>query len=416
MAVRNFDTNTERVASFFDATTYFYGWKNSEAIPDDKDFKIKYDELYTAIRSGLASTAGLVNGRILFAQSSALAQDSNLFWDNTLKRLGVGTSTPANELHLRGKMTFTPASNSNLNVGINSGGNNAESYVIGINVVSGIQTFGGGNIFIANSSASGFGAHGAVNTIQIGGSGYAKTNTVALLGSSLNNNSVIIGHASSNAGSSNIGTEPSTIVGFQNTGGNTDSLANGAGCVVYGYQNAVTANYNNTSGSTAIVIGAFNTIWQNRLLANSLQKIVIGRSITDTQETVKKNSFGVGFGAYSFLHDLTQRNELYGGLLLTNAGYDQNSTNTKYLKNGTAPTTLIADTHAYYSADVVAGNAAPHFRTEAGNIVKLYSETTAVSAGAFVANTSGIVDDSATFGGYTIGQIVNALKNFGLLT
>ena len=42
--------------------------------------------------------------------------------------------------------------------------------------------------------------------------------------------------------------------------------------------------------------------------------------------------------------------------------------------------------------------------------------TTGVSAGAFVANTSGIADDTATFGGYTIGQIAQALINYGLLT
>lgn len=33
----------------------------------------------------------------------------------------------------------------------------------------------------------------------------------------------------------------------------------------------------------------------------------------------------------------------------------------------------------------------------------------------FISNTSGIVDDTATFGGYTIGQIVAALKRIGAL-
>ncbi|GEM_PF-2408363 len=43
-------------------------------------------------------------------------------------------------------------------------------------------------------------------------------------------------------------------------------------------------------------------------------------------------------------------------------------------------------------------------------------QTTGVSAGAFVANSSGIANDSATFGGYTIAQIAAALRNLGLLT
>ena len=41
--------------------------------------------------------------------------------------------------------------------------------------------------------------------------------------------------------------------------------------------------------------------------------------------------------------------------------------------------------------------------------------TTAITAAAFVANTSLIANDTATFGGYTIGQVVAALKRIGLL-
>jgi hypothetical protein len=84
-------------------------------------------------------------------------------------------------------------------------------------------------------------------------------------------------------------------------------------------------------------------------------------------------------------------------------------------KNAGVPSTSITDGFKQYSADIVAGNAAPHFRTENGNIIKLYRETTAVTASAFVSNTSLIVDDSATYGGYTMGQVVAALKAQGLL-
>ena len=41
--------------------------------------------------------------------------------------------------------------------------------------------------------------------------------------------------------------------------------------------------------------------------------------------------------------------------------------------------------------------------------------TTGVAAATFTANTSGIADDTATFDGYTIGQVVKALRNYGLL-
>lgn len=48
------------------------------------------------------------------------------------------------------------------------------------------------------------------------------------------------------------------------------------------------------------------------------------------------------------------------------------------------------------------------------NTAPIVQPTTAVAAATFVANTSGIVDDSATFDGYTIGQIVKLLRNIGI--
>lgn len=49
------------------------------------------------------------------------------------------------------------------------------------------------------------------------------------------------------------------------------------------------------------------------------------------------------------------------------------------------------------------------------NATPIIQPTTAGAAATFVANTSGIADDTATFDGYTIGQVVKALRNIGLL-
>jgi len=43
-----------------------------------------------------------------------------------------------------------------------------------------------------------------------------------------------------------------------------------------------------------------------------------------------------------------------------------------WMSNRTAPSGNAADRHWYYSADIVAGNAAPHFRTELGHVIKLF--------------------------------------------
>lgn len=49
------------------------------------------------------------------------------------------------------------------------------------------------------------------------------------------------------------------------------------------------------------------------------------------------------------------------------------------------------------------------------NATPIVQPTTAVAAATFVANTSGIANDTATFDGYTLGQVVKALRNIGLL-
>ena len=66
------------------------------------------------------------------------------------------------------------------------------------------------------------------------------------------------------------------------------------------------------------------------------------------------------------------------------------------IKTTGTPSTSITDGFKQYSADIVAGNAAPHFRTENGNIIKLYQQSSA-----------GIT---------TVGQLVTVLQNLGLLS
>ena len=83
--------------------------------------------------------------------------------------------------------------------------------------------------------------------------------------------------------------------------------------------------------------------------------------------------------------------------------------------NGTNPSASTTDAFRMYSADVVAGNAAPHFRTENGAVIKIYQETTGVGNAIFSAGGgTGVLDDS-TFDGYTLRQIVKALRNQGIL-
>ena len=83
--------------------------------------------------------------------------------------------------------------------------------------------------------------------------------------------------------------------------------------------------------------------------------------------------------------------------------------------NGTNPTSSIADRYIQYSADIVAGNAAPHFRTENGAVIKIYQETTAVGSATMTHPVGTALRDTSTFDGYTLAQVVTALRNLGIL-
>jgi hypothetical protein len=82
---------------------------------------------------------------------------------------------------------------------------------------------------------------------------------------------------------------------------------------------------------------------------------------------------------------------------------------------GTAPTSSPGNVFQMYSADIVNNNAAPHFRTENGAVIKLYQETTSVGNSIFSAGGGSAVLNDSTFDGYTLRQIVKALRNLGIL-
>ena len=83
--------------------------------------------------------------------------------------------------------------------------------------------------------------------------------------------------------------------------------------------------------------------------------------------------------------------------------------------SATNPSSSVTDAYVQYSADITAGNAAPHFRTENGAVVKIYQQTSAVGTASWVGGAGSTVTDLDTFDGYTIGQIVKALRNAGFL-
>jgi hypothetical protein len=106
------------------------------------------------------------------------------------------------------------------------------------------------------------------------------------------------------------------------------------------------------------------------------------------------------------------RNFLVGGL----TAMGSSAASAFGIPNGTAPSTSPADMFQMYSADVSAGVAAPHFRTEPGDIIKLYKVSTGWSITnlttdrSYNANST-TIDEIAD----VLGTLIEDLKNTGVI-
>jgi len=187
----------------------------------------------------------------------------------------------------------------------------------------------------------------------------------------------------------------------------------------------------NATGSGNTQIGAFSgqTAGLNKSLTTSLGvrlrtihngAIMIGASIdvnTDADSLTDDSAqFNFRSTSQSLFFNKNTNLVLNSQInLVAGTHFEIAATNTQTVHNGTAPITNIANAYQQYSADITAGNAAPHFRTENGSVVKLYQETTGIAAATLVGNAGTNITDTDTFDGYTLKQVVKALRNLGIL-
>jgi hypothetical protein len=317
-----------------------------------------------------AVTSGTV-GRVFFQGTGDVVQQSgSLFWDNTNARLGVGA---------------TPASTARLDVRAQG----ALSTDIAFRVRNSADTAnlmsvqGDGVLNLAHSSDISRIAINATTSGQAAiaiGSGNSGLRTVS------------VGYNNDASGSNGV------VIGQ----GNTAAAAGGCGIIV-GYNNnhpnGTVVGKSNT-GAASLIFGNLNAIGGSGPTNNRVS--AFGNGMTETSGNAKMPHTFM-FGSYDTTGNkagLSFRSNNLNHLLL---GYDimsasySNTTGTNWIgiANGTAPSGSI-DAFQQYSADITAGNAAPHFRTENGNIIKLYQQSSA-----------GIT---------SVGQLVTVLQNLGLLS
>ena len=155
-----------------------------------------------------------------------------------------------------------------------------------------------------------------------------------------------------------------------------------------------------------ILISGANSYKVRNLAGNDVNVL---RSVTGGTNTLSSSSVGnhIAVGTVS-AHDFLLCSNDTERIRLSNEGWFSHI-------NATNPSSSVTDSYVQYSADVVAGNAAPHFRTENGAVIKLYQETTSVGNSTISLGGGLPVLDDTEFGGYTLRQVVKALQNQGIL-
>jgi len=350
--------------------------------------------------------------------------------------VGVGTTTPTQKLSVSGTGQFTQnAGNVNGTIQIQHSG--VQTWKIGVtNDNTSSLVFGndlGGSfvnklLYLTNAGNVAIGSATAAVKLHVYGTGNVQriesTNTGGAFLDFRNSGISSLGYVGveGNTGGVTItGTlANATFIGSGATG--TPLQFATAGSV----KSTIFANGNNAIGSTTDSGQRLQVAGTARIYGTALPHLLIEQTAATGNVELQFTATDASYPAIirskaaqsiAFKDGTNSNLDIYsaGQLSIGGGGAPFGSTNTLTVLAGTAPTATASDCFTLYSKDITAGNAAPHFITENGAIVKIYQETTSVAAAAFTANSGTAINDASTFDGYTLRQIVKALRNLGIL-
>jgi hypothetical protein len=343
----------------------------------------------TAVTSG-------TDGRVFFQAGGVIQQDANFTYDNTLKRLGLkAVGTAATDIPFQ---IQNSAGTANLMDVIGDGNINFRTSTTGatatINMskdVNGAPTMYLGsvgykwhNFYTSNVYSALDGNQGYEGRIDLGRyNGTVRTRFVCSGDSYMQFSNLVLGATTAGA-RLDVRAQGalSTDIAFR--------VRNSADTQNLYYQDGTgTFIFRNNAGNKFIYWDGSNTL---QLGTSGGQTLNINTESTAvTRITTTSDVLYSGVSTHVFLQYKNGNFQLEqtSGIAQTSGEGGLS------LKNGTAPTVSSADRFIQYSADITAGNAAPHFRTEVGDIIKLYKQSSAGIA--------------------TVGDLVTILTNLGLL-
>ena len=314
-----------------------------------------------------------------FVVEDSTNPDASPFVIDNAGRIGIGKTTPSASLDVTGSVLVTGSISI---LAFTSSAANIFSIRNSTNTQNLMSLSGDGRIAI------GLGAQ------ILGNTSFANRNVVIGNGAcditsvGVSENSVAIGY---NASSSNSGTAigaNTQITSRQGTAIGQGAIA-GEDSIALGYG----ARADGAAAYTSLAIGR-----GARASATLSGIIAVGAAANYTnalQQTLAFCVDPVGTNSQTML--LTNNANLIfrnSSQLTSGTHWDTTATNTLTIHTGSIPASNILNAFQLYSSASIVGNAVPHFRTGAGNIVKLYSQGP-------VTSSQGIAD---------------ALTNLGLLT
>ena len=290
-----------------------------------------------------------------------------------------------------------------------------------INTFDLVSINGIGDILLGANATTTLGTGGNGTVIAIGenaavNSGYNKSPIAIGKNSVSNGNAIAIGNGSSNGTGQTISANIAIGENAINTNSTLNCIAIGSSVQTGFSPNTIAIggniNFSGYSGGGNISVG-YNFNGGNFIT----DAYAFGRASSATTLDIA-NSFSIFINRTTRSFFVNQNSNLVfrtNNTLTSGTHFDVSATNTFTVHNGVPPATNITDAIQMYSNDIVSNNAAPHFRTENGDIIKLYKETTGVTASTLVSNGGTTITDTDTFDGYTIQKVVKALRNLGIL-
>lgn len=373
-------------------------------------------------------------------------------------KVGINTSTPTNDLSFGGEAARklwmekrTAANVAGNNLTIQSGGatvaatNKAGGTLI---LMTGDSTGSAGgtiNLQTPTPGTAGTGTNTPSTKFSIGGSGAITHTQLSFAPSGMSQNFTISSGISATQYNGNTWTHTlsnvvdSFIYGLQMQLQVTTDSTDSGGSGIQGFGFEIFENGESTTGASTSAIGGFirhssaatgltftgvsidiqtaggagasnlvlYTAGSSNLSANVTSWI--GYQVTDpTNSATLTDLYGI------YIHALTAG---VNNWAIFSAGGQSAHAGKLALGSTTTPAEML-DLYGNIKLALAAGTkigTATSQKLSFWNATPIVQPTTAVTAATFVANTSGIVNDTATFDGYTIGQVVKALRNMGLL-